>query len=140
MILFSANVLGIVCARSLHYQFLAWYAHQIPFLLWQGPFELPVRSVLVCPVVLGSRSLRSASERKAALTRCSDRRLAIGIGIEWAWNVYPSTERSSMTLTMSNLVLVVAAVTGGSPEAERFVQPPPIGAEAEPVTAEKKLQ
>jgi hypothetical protein len=34
--------------------------------------------------------------------------------IEWGWNVFPSTERSSLTVAVANLTLVVAAVTGGS--------------------------
>jgi hypothetical protein len=38
-ILFSSNLVGIVFARSLHYQFYAWYAHQIVFLAWHTPFD-----------------------------------------------------------------------------------------------------
>lgn len=41
-------------------------------------------------------------------------RAAILGGIEWGWNVFPSTERSSLTVTLANLALVVAAVTGGN--------------------------
>ncbi|KAJ2789573.1 dolichyl-P-Man:Man(5)GlcNAc(2)-PP-dolichol alpha-1,3-mannosyltransferase [Coemansia linderi] len=32
-VMFSANFVGVVCARSLHYQFYAWYFHTLPFLL-----------------------------------------------------------------------------------------------------------
>ncbi|KAI9500797.1 glycosyltransferase family 58 protein, partial [Coemansia spiralis] len=32
-VVFTANFVGIVCARSLHYQFYAWYAHMLPLLL-----------------------------------------------------------------------------------------------------------
>ncbi|KAJ2486404.1 dolichyl-P-Man:Man(5)GlcNAc(2)-PP-dolichol alpha-1,3-mannosyltransferase [Coemansia sp. RSA 2050] len=32
-VVFSANFVGVVCARSLHYQFYAWYFHTLPFLL-----------------------------------------------------------------------------------------------------------
>lgn len=32
-IVFVSNFLGILCARSLHYQFYSWYFHTIPFLL-----------------------------------------------------------------------------------------------------------
>ncbi|KAJ2484353.1 dolichyl-P-Man:Man(5)GlcNAc(2)-PP-dolichol alpha-1,3-mannosyltransferase [Coemansia sp. RSA 2320] len=32
-VMFSANFVGIVCARSLHYQFYSWYFHMLPFLL-----------------------------------------------------------------------------------------------------------
>ena len=34
--LFECNLIGILCARSLHYQFLAWYSLSIPFLLLNG--------------------------------------------------------------------------------------------------------
>ena len=34
LVLFSGNFVGIVCARTLHYQFYAWYFHTVPLLLW----------------------------------------------------------------------------------------------------------
>lgn len=34
LILFTSNLIGISFARSLHYQFFSWYAHQLPLLLW----------------------------------------------------------------------------------------------------------
>lgn len=37
-VLLSSNFIGIVFARTLHYQFYVWYAHSVPFLLWKGPF------------------------------------------------------------------------------------------------------
>eukprot|EP00727_Mastigamoeba_balamuthi_P011003 m51a1_g6525 putative dol-p-man:man c -pp-dol alpha- -mannosyltransferase (405) ;mRNA; f:9-1751 len=37
--LFVSNFVGIVCARSLHYQFYVWYFHSIPLLLWQTPYH-----------------------------------------------------------------------------------------------------
>lgn len=36
LVLFSSNLIGMACARSLHYQFQTWYFHQIPFLLYLG--------------------------------------------------------------------------------------------------------
>ena len=41
--LFTSNLVGIICARSLHYQFYAWYAHSIPLLAWQTPYPTPAR-------------------------------------------------------------------------------------------------
>ncbi|KDR15511.1 hypothetical protein L798_10577, partial [Zootermopsis nevadensis] len=32
--LFTANLIGIACSRSLHYQFYVWYYHSLPYLLW----------------------------------------------------------------------------------------------------------
>ncbi|KAK9818783.1 hypothetical protein WJX74_007620 [Apatococcus lobatus] len=37
LILFSGNFLGILCARTLHFQFYSWYFHTLPFMLWQLP-------------------------------------------------------------------------------------------------------
>lgn len=32
----ECNLIGIICARSLHYQFYSWYFHTIPFMLWSS--------------------------------------------------------------------------------------------------------
>jgi alpha-1,3-mannosyltransferase len=36
--LFSANLIGVAFARSLHYQFYVWYYHSLPYLLWCTPY------------------------------------------------------------------------------------------------------
>ena len=63
----SATVIGMLCARSLHYQFYAYLAWATPFLLWKAGFH---------PVL----------------------QYALWAAQEWAWNVYPSTPISSMTV------------------------------------------
>ncbi|KAA1124448.1 dolichyl-P-Man:Man(5)GlcNAc(2)-PP-dolichol alpha-1,3-mannosyltransferase [Puccinia graminis f. sp. tritici] len=40
---FTSNLIGIICARTLHYQFYSWYAHQIVFLAWQTPYPIFLR-------------------------------------------------------------------------------------------------
>ena len=65
LVLFESNFVGIVFARSLHYQFYSWYYHTLPLLLW------------------------SANRVPVAV------KLAILVIIEWCWNVYPSTPTSS---------------------------------------------
>lgn len=43
-VLFSSNFIGIAFARTLHYQFLVWYFHTLPFLLWAT--DMPVSVAL----------------------------------------------------------------------------------------------
>lgn len=47
---FTSNVIGVMCSRSLHYQFYAWYFHQVPLLLWFSKLPLVVK--LGLPVCL----------------------------------------------------------------------------------------
>ena len=42
-ILFTSNLIGIIFARSLHYQFYSWYATQIPFLAWRTRYPLAIK-------------------------------------------------------------------------------------------------
>ena len=41
--LLSCNFVGIVFARTLHYQFYTWYFHALPFLLWRTDLPLALR-------------------------------------------------------------------------------------------------
>ncbi|RWR91625.1 dol-P-Man:Man5GlcNAc2-PP-Dol alpha-1,3-mannosyltransferase isoform X1 [Cinnamomum micranthum f. kanehirae] len=45
-VMFVGNFIGIVCARSLHYQFYSWYFYSLPFLLWKTPFPTLLRLIL----------------------------------------------------------------------------------------------
>lgn len=42
----TANTIGILCARSLHYQFYSWLAWGTPFLLWRTGFHPLVQYAL----------------------------------------------------------------------------------------------
>lgn len=59
--------IGMLCARSLHYQFFAYIAWSTPFLLWRSGMH---------PFMI----------------------YALWAAQEWAWNVYPSTNMSSMVV------------------------------------------
>lgn len=84
--LFECNLIGILCARSLHYQFLAWYSLSIPFLLLNGQ--------------PGPRLRRG---RLLGL-------LAVYFAIEYCWNVFPSTALSSLLLLCMNCVLLLTSL------------------------------
>jgi alpha-1,3-mannosyltransferase len=44
-IFFTSNLIGIIFARSLHYQFYSWYAQQLPFLAWRTRYPVSVKCV-----------------------------------------------------------------------------------------------
>lgn len=46
----TSNLIGILAARSLHYQFYSWYAQTIPLLVWNA--RLPLALKLVIPPAL----------------------------------------------------------------------------------------
>lgn len=77
----SANVIGLLFARSLHYQFYAYLAWATPYLLWRATQS----ALLVFPLWAAQ---------------------------EWAWNVFPSTDRSSAVVVNVMLITVVLIYLG----------------------------
>ena len=71
---FVSNFIGIVFARSLHYQFYCWYFHSLPYLLWKGKVfkNRVILNFVVSATVLGC--------------------------VELCFNVYPATAWSSALL------------------------------------------
>jgi len=78
----TANAIGMLFARSLHYQFYAYIAPATPFLLWRTGMH---------PIL----------------------QYAVWVVQEWAWNVYPSTNASSMVV-VGVLLLTVASAWWGT--------------------------
>ncbi|XP_023640551.1 dol-P-Man:Man(5)GlcNAc(2)-PP-Dol alpha-1,3-mannosyltransferase isoform X2 [Capsella rubella] len=50
--MFVGNFIGIVCARSLHYQFYSWYFYSLPYLLWRTLFPTWLRLILFVGIEL----------------------------------------------------------------------------------------
>ncbi|XP_016470519.1 dol-P-Man:Man(5)GlcNAc(2)-PP-Dol alpha-1,3-mannosyltransferase [Nicotiana tabacum] len=48
--MFVGNFIGIICARSLHFQFYSWYFYSLPYLLWKTPFPALLRLMLFAAV------------------------------------------------------------------------------------------
>ena len=80
--LLTANAIGMLCARSLHYQFYSWTAWATPWLLWKAGFG---------PLFV----------------------YGVWAAQEWAWNVFPSTDISSM-VAVGCLALQVLGVWWGT--------------------------
>jgi alpha-1,3-mannosyltransferase len=96
----TANAIGMLFARSLHYQFYAYTALATPFLLWRSGMH-PILQYLLWAVQ------------------------------EWAWNVYPSTDLSSMVV-VGSLFVTVASVWWGT--RKDFVNPKGEGAASKKLT------
>lgn len=75
-VLFVSNMIGIIFARTLHYQFYSWYFHTIPMILWQTNARPWIGRFFI---------------------------LAF---IEYAFNVFPATCQSSLTLQMAHGVIL----------------------------------
>ena len=88
-VLMEGNFVGVLFARTLHYQFYEWYFHSIPLLLWRSGSSLP-----------GGAAVK----------------LGIMLAVEYCWNVFPSTPRSSGILFVAHVVLFAAVW---------FSKPPP---------------
>ena len=75
--LFTSNLVGMMFARSMHYQYINWYFAQIPFLLWR---------------IEGLHFFG---------------KIAIYLACEKAWNQSPPTPISSIVLNITNLTMLV---------------------------------
>uniref|UniRef100_A0A914DYT6 dolichyl-P-Man:Man5GlcNAc2-PP-dolichol alpha-1,3-mannosyltransferase n=1 Tax=Acrobeloides nanus TaxID=290746 RepID=A0A914DYT6_9BILA len=95
--LFTANLIGITFARSLHYQFYSWYFHTLPYLLFSTLYSKKRQEQINAadfPVPWLQIFLRAA----------------ILLGIEYCWNTYPSTSLSSGLLHVFHAAIFVILI------------------------------
>lgn len=88
LMLFSANLIGVACARSLHYQFYVWYFFSLPF--------------------IGAQFAARFSEGRAR-TLAWVAFVALMLALELTWNLFPP--RASMSALMCACHVALVAVT-----------------------------
>ena len=69
-VVFEANFIGIVAARSLHFQFYAWYAFTLPYLAWRAALPTPVRLALLAVIEACWNVFPPTPAASAALLAC----------------------------------------------------------------------
>ncbi|GLT28504.1 hypothetical protein SLA2020_034300 [Shorea laevis] len=92
--MFVGNFIGILCARSLHYQFYSWYFYSLPYLLWRTPFPTLLRLVLFIGVEL-CWNVYPSNLYSSALLLCLH--LVILLGLWSASPEYPNLSTKSST-------------------------------------------
>lgn len=68
--MFLVNFIGIVCARSLHYQFYSWYFHSLPYLLWSTNYAVITRFLILALIELCWNTYPSTDITSALLHVC----------------------------------------------------------------------
>ena len=67
---FTGNLIGILCARTLHFQFYSWYFHTLPFLAWQASFSTPLCVLLLLCIEVCWNVFPTSSASSAVLLVC----------------------------------------------------------------------
>lgn len=69
-VVFSGNLIGIACARTLHFQFYSWYFHSVPLLLWHAEMFSPLRIVVFVCIEVVWNTFPPATWSSACLLFC----------------------------------------------------------------------
>lgn len=68
--IFLTNFIGIICARSLHYQFYVWYFHSLPYLAWFTGYDVKVKFLLLGLIELAWNTYPSTDFSSCILHMC----------------------------------------------------------------------
>jgi len=79
----TSNLIGILFARSLHYQFYSWYAYQVPLLAWRTRYPTALKLFVVGAIEYGWNVYPST--RLSSVVLCASHIVLLG-GI---WFGYP---------------------------------------------------
>lgn len=126
-VLFTGNFIGVMFARSLHYQFLVWYFHTLPYLMWRTKLPTYLKCVCVAPPASRGRALpRALAPPHPPDARCPTvtwlfgspspphDRIAAVLGIEALWNEHPPQPYSAAVLQCVHVIVLVALYFGPS--------------------------
>ncbi len=91
LMLAQGNFIGVLCARSLHYQFYSWYFNLLPLILFNRT------------------ALFNRTGKKNMFLECVKNSFVM-LCLEYCWNKYPSTTFSSSLLQATHVVIYVTCV------------------------------
>lgn len=77
--IFLANFIGVVCARSLHYQFYVWYFHSLPYLAWFSDYGVTTK-FLILGIIEFAWNTYPSTNVSSLMLHLSHIILLIGIG------------------------------------------------------------
>jgi alpha-1,3-mannosyltransferase len=108
--MFTANFIGIVFARTLHYQFYSWYYHAIPFLLFSNDiynYYTDSKNNNDDDDENKNSTTTTTISRTAYWTYPLVIRIGIIVSIEMAFLTFPATPYSSLMLQISHLLILL---------------------------------
>ncbi|KAL1060396.1 hypothetical protein V6Z11_1Z101100 [Gossypium hirsutum] len=92
--MFVGNFIGIICARSLHYQFYSWYFYSLPHLLWITPFPTLLRVLIFVGIEL-CWNIFPSNLYSSLLLLCLHLLILCGLWYSMAENPYESNKSDS---------------------------------------------